>query len=394
MNNIITQKRLVELIASTAQCSSETAQAYIVAFTNQIKNALQRDKTVQIKDLGEFSVNATGDRIIFVPEPRLAEAINAPFAMFEPEDLAPGISTEELTRPVAPVVVPEAPEAPQPAETAEAPEMAEQAEATEEAETPDATVPLESEKIPDQMPEEAPDPEPEPEPASEPEPAPEPEPAHIEHHTHHSHAHTWEESEEEEESAERLDKGSAFPTFWLIIGLVAGLFIGCCIGFFLHDPIQEKLEPALIEDATVEISEADMALLDILSEEEQPAAQTEEQPAPTQPAAAPASEKAVKAAQEPAKAAQEATPKPAAKADVYDTVTSNLAALSKKHYGDKVYWVYIYLENQKIIPNPNRVGENVRLKIPPLEKYATQATEAERKAAARKKEAEILAKYK
>ncbi len=381
MNNIITQKRLVELIASTAQCTPDAAQAFIVAFTNEIKDALVRDKSTKIKDLGEFMVTSDS-RIIFVPDSHLAEAINAPFAMFEPEVLAPGITSDELNKPVAKVVVPEATAAPV---SPVAP--AEPTPATPEVPVaPADPVTQSAPALPEAAPDPAPSAIPEPAPAAIPVPAP----SYLSSDT----AAPEEDDSYPQESSS--DGGSGFPTFMVLIGLLVGLILGCGIGFFLHDPIQEMLEPSLAEVTDEEqLSDADLAILDIFSEDStQETASTENAEAKAPEAKAPET-KAPET--KPAASTTQATKPTAAtssKADVYDTVTTNLAALSKKHYGDKAYWVYIYLENQKLIPNPNKVGSNVRLKIPPLEKYATQSTEAQRKAAANQKAAEILAKYK
>ncbi len=422
MNNIITQKRLVELIASTAQCSSDIAQAFIVALSNSVKDALQKDKSAKIKDVGEFLVTADG-KIRFVPDAHLAEAINAPFDMFQPEVLSPGITAEELNKPLAKIVVPEAPLAETPAEpAAEAPsteipteQPAEQEVEEEAAEQIEEEIPAEkvaeetqqvSEEVQEGLKEEAQE-----EPKEEAQDVPkeevqeEPEKPVVKAPSKAVVSPYLPEEDEEEEdprydevsdSETSLEKGGGgFPTFMVIMGLLVGLILGCGIGFFLHDPIQEMLEPTLAEAPEEQISDADLALLDIFSEDSVEEAQEAQQEAAAEPqqAAQPTQETPQTPAKDNAKDAAPAA-KPQAKADVYDTVTSNLAALSKKHYGDKAYWVYIYLENKSAIPNPNKVGANVRLKIPPLEKYATQATEAERKAAANRKAAEILAQYK
>lgn len=70
------------------------------------------------------------------------------------------------------------------------------------------------------------------------------------------------------------------------------------------------------------------------------------------------------------KVAQE--PKPQAEpAVVYETVTpSNVPArMARKHYGKECFWVYIYEENKGKIKNPNNIKEGTRLVIPPKEKY-------------------------
>jgi len=41
-----------------------------------------------------------------------------------------------------------------------------------------------------------------------------------------------------------------------------------------------------------------------------------------------------------------------------------LTMLSLKYYGDKVFWVYIYAANRKLIPNPNNVPLGTKIRIP------------------------------
>jgi len=46
-----------------------------------------------------------------------------------------------------------------------------------------------------------------------------------------------------------------------------------------------------------------------------------------------------------------------------------LTLISLEEYGDKAFWIYIYMENKKIIPNPNDLPVGVKITIPPAEKY-------------------------
>ncbi len=56
---------------------------------------------------------------------------------------------------------------------------------------------------------------------------------------------------------------------------------------------------------------------------------------------------------------------------VYETVTiTNVPArMARRHYGKECFWVYIYEENKGKIKNPNNIKEGTRLVIPPKEKY-------------------------
>ena len=58
---------------------------------------------------------------------------------------------------------------------------------------------------------------------------------------------------------------------------------------------------------------------------------------------------------------------------IYDTVTSTLAQLSRKHFGSYEFWVYIYEENRDVISDPDRVEPNTRVRIPDAKKYGIDA---------------------
>lgn len=60
---------------------------------------------------------------------------------------------------------------------------------------------------------------------------------------------------------------------------------------------------------------------------------------------------------------------------IYDTVTSTLAQLSRKHFGSYEFWVYIYEENRDVISDPDRVEPNTRVRIPDAKKYGIDAND-------------------
>ena len=53
-----------------------------------------------------------------------------------------------------------------------------------------------------------------------------------------------------------------------------------------------------------------------------------------------------------------AAPTPNSDSEWLDTVTiepgTRLTLLAQKYYGNKVFWVYIYMANNKVIANPNQ----------------------------------------
>ena len=53
------------------------------------------------------------------------------------------------------------------------------------------------------------------------------------------------------------------------------------------------------------------------------------------------------------------------------TLTSgrSLYSYAKEYYGQKMFWVYIYIENTAIIKDPNRIPLGTKLVIPDLSKF-------------------------
>lgn len=80
---------------------------------------------------------------------------------------------------------------------------------------------------------------------------------------------------------------------------------------------------------------------------------------------------------------------------IKDTVTETtyLTTLARKHYGNYNFWVYIYEENRNIISNPNTIKPGTEVIIPPAKKYGIDKNNPESVNAAKRKAAEIYNKY-
>jgi len=53
-----------------------------------------------------------------------------------------------------------------------------------------------------------------------------------------------------------------------------------------------------------------------------------------------------------------------------------LTSIAQKEYGDKVFWIYIYLENKAIISNPNVLPVGATISIPPAGKYGIDCNDS------------------
>ena len=52
-----------------------------------------------------------------------------------------------------------------------------------------------------------------------------------------------------------------------------------------------------------------------------------------------------------------------------------LTSIAQDEYGDKVFWIYIYLENKAILPNPNILPVGAKIILPPAEKYGINSND-------------------
>ncbi|QRX64351.1 hypothetical protein JS578_03610 [Dysgonomonadaceae bacterium zrk40] len=52
-----------------------------------------------------------------------------------------------------------------------------------------------------------------------------------------------------------------------------------------------------------------------------------------------------------------------------------LRILAERLFGNREFWVYIYLENKHIIPDPNRVPAGISLLVPDTRQYGIDAAD-------------------
>lgn len=197
--------------------------------------------------------------------------------------------------------------------------------------------------------------------------------------------------QKEEERARSSSKG--FPWFWVAIAYIGGMSIGFSLGFFGHGyltghhdddtiDLTGVAESKTVVDEVLDLTAADDELFDTSVEG------MVSQPADTSE---------IKALTDTLSASQAASPEQENQSGktVYDTVTPNryLTTMAVEHYGNKVFWVYIFLDNQDKIKNPNNVVVGTKLRIPPKEQYDVSTDEKANIEAAKRKQTEIYNKY-
>lgn len=492
MNNIITLPKLVDLLSRASSKDKALCENFVKAFTSGVAESLAAGEVVKLKGFGQFRLVVTDGvrRVAFIPDKETSEAINAPFACFEPVELAPDVSEEmlaavddideteddEATSEVTDTsiddsVLPDTNQATSGDEEVVAEslifetietesESIVQEEADSEAEhfseeeiesEPASTSEEESESDPASTSEEESESDPastteeetesDPESTSEEDIEPEPESASEEVTDSDSKAKPQAmvfydeaqnagekdcdldsvddsfQSQAECQVAEPLEDGvesepinesyapeeddsvksRGISWFWVAVAYIGGMAIGFSIGFFGHGYITGLSDKHPIIDLTgitgsndavdgvLDFREAENIILTDSTMES-----TFDQPVDTLNVDSNSNSTFTMDVSSPAEPASQKPEDP-----IYDTVTANryLTKMAVEHYGNKVFWVYIYLENQKKIKDPNNVQVGTRLLIPPREKYDVSSTnENANIEAAKRKQTEIFNK--
>lgn len=392
MNVTIALPALVAELAKTNNCPDETASEFLHALARVVSKGLAEDGTVTIKGIGIFKIidKPGGAEVDFLPDEELAAEVNAPFSLFEPVELAAGVSAADLdadvpvreteiaavaeetvtTEPSQATVV-EEPVVPaaQPAVTATreacgAPEIPAGLPPIPPSETPvpEVNTPQAGQTAaePAATPVREQNSRPAPEPVSEPEPdrRPAPEPRTI-NETYSQTTRTYTESTPHHVREERIVKvvdrrpNKSAVALAAVIALVAGLAIGYLaygwINFNGPRNVEISAEKVNVHPAVPVVIETDTTATEVAPTDSAKTADATE----TQPVAQPA------------------TPAAKSPAIVTDTVGGRryLSVIARQHYGKDIFWVYIYEENKEHISNPNNVPEGLVVVIPPAEKY-------------------------
>lgn len=357
MNSTVTLSQLITRLAKVAGTDIGTARRFLRSFFASVEEALLAGETVTIKGIGVFRRNSdeafnNAGLVVFIPDNTLADEVNAPFAMFEPVELADDVDFSEVAEEKEPE--PEPLPEPQPAEEPQ------------------------SEPEPEPLPEPGPTEEPQPEPVPEPEPEPELDDYAIE-----LGAADDEEDEGDEAEDEEAEEQGGKSRLWLWI--VLGLLAGALAGYFaaVYEPggtsEEEAVDDVVAEDVyqPEEVSVEDIAPVADTPEQDEPLIETAAQsPAPSQP-----------------EKAEPATPAPSEPR--YDTVsgTRYLATMAREYYGRGIYWVFIYQANADHLADPNRIKPGTRVLIPEKSSFA-EATDKETLRKAERIQAELNKKYK
>lgn len=334
MNNTVALPELASQAARLAGIDADAASRIIMAIFNATAESVAAGEAVTLKGIGTFRRGKGSDSpVLFTPAPELADAVNAPFALFSPMDIPADAPTAIFDS---------------------------EPEQKKEEETP---VQEQEELLPPPLPEtmqeqqepEEPEPQPEAKPAEEEVPVEEPESKAIE---------DKEEPTEDEPEVVYVMRRSAWPWVAAILCLIVGFAGGYCYG--THCGAAESPATAVAEKP--EVLPADSIMT--------PAQQDSTTAAAADTVSSTAEEK----------------PEPE-KEPVYDTVTSTrfLTTIARTHYGRKDFWVFIYEANSDILRHPNRIRPGTRVRVPDLGPHA--AADSATRARAHQLANEIYSRY-
>ncbi len=404
MNQKVSLQDFAELLSASTGQSLSFCENFVKELLNVVSETLISGENVSIKGLGDFVLSPDSpDKLRFAPAPSFAEQVNAPFSHFMPEKLRPEISESDLesvetfqpeitesvedtvTSVSAPVSVSEdmvtgkideefetGISVDSPASTDEVVEVISLAEPSAPAPSPTAVnqpieiIPIEEDE--EEIFEENKQHEkpkiretelPVADAVSEPD------------------EETIVSENPEEESRE--DSGSSGFGLGFLLGCIVGLAVGAAAMFFYagrlsNEPVNDEVEDEVVAEAYQE-QPADTILPAVASVEEDSVAQPVPDVSPAEKVSSP-----------------EPAPEPAPKArPVTDKVRAGylMPKMAQKHYGNQVFWVYIYEENKAKISNPNNLTAGLELVIPAPEKYGIDASDPKSVARAQAKEKEI-----
>lgn len=352
MNETVSISQFAKALASQTSYKEDFCEQFVLELFKAAEEALKEQSSVKIKGIGEFRMSEEGGRVLFSPDPELADAVNEPFSCFEPEELDDDITEEILDM------------------------------GSDEAEAPDNTTDDIDDKATNEGKTDG--------------PMPPSEEAEIQENATESDIRAAQEQTAEETNCETEtplqataytpadgqpnDPADDIPAETndrqngrrlkrrlitvAAVSFIIGLLAGAAAGIFIIRNLS-KTSPS--------------HALPYISEEGQ---QHETEIQPTD----------VTKQEQPEKNDIE---EPSTDDIVTETVTSTnyLATIARRHYGRYEFWVYIYEENKGILGHPDRIAPNTVVIVPPADKYGIDPENPESVNLALKKSEEIYSNF-
>lgn len=357
MKQTIAISAFAGMLARQSGYTSDFCEHFVLEMFKTVADALKESNEVTIKGLGQFSVDESGN-VEFSPDPGFAADVNAPFDCFEPEPLDEDVTDEILSADEENISDDSSAKAVENEMEVAAPENPTDIQSVNQTD-------LTSEDMPEDM------------------------SNNIRPELVDDEIVTDENHNEDKKSEQMTDVGTSepvyeadlssaetentdevgdfnvhicstrprkFPIWGFVCGMAVGAIVGAAATYFI-------LVPRGQAESTEEIKNDEQHVAELLGEETTAAS------ADTVSKARPDTITTPTLLTE--------TTVPAVEKDtvIYDTVTSTLAQLSRKHFGSYEFWVYIYEENRDVISDPDRVEPNTRVRIPDAKKYGIDAND-------------------
>ncbi len=370
--------QLIDALIATGIADSATIRNFIQEFTAIIEGTLARGESVSVKGIGTFHAVEVADELYieFAPDATLAETVNAPFSIFEPVELPDNLTDADMetaemacneTEPASQPCPPPIP----PRREAAAPEPAATSPVSAPAPNPIIETPVQPEHA-----------EPEHKTAAPVSGNNEPE------QTPHNTLPTKEiEKIIEHERVVEVRDHSSHHTMHIVIASLLSLVAGLAIGYFANN----RLNLSHIKNVNIEAEGVNVISKTEAKEGKSATADSVASVAAGHSDSIPAD--TVSPGQGPTAVEPEAkTMESPRAAIVTDTVKANryLTTMARRHYGKKIFWVYIYEENKNIIDDPDHIAPNTVVVIPPAEKYGIKAGDKESEADAMRRAQAIV----
>lgn len=370
--------QLIDSLIATGIADSATIRNFIQEFTAIIEGTLARGESVSVKGIGTFHAVEVADELYieFAPDATLAETVNAPFSIFEPVELPDNLTDADMetaemacneTEPASQPCPPPIP----PRREAAAPEPAATSPVSAPAPDPIIETPVQPEHAEPEHKTAAPGSD-----NNEPEQAP------------HNTLPTKEiEKIIEHERVVEVRDHSSHHTMHIVIASLLSLVAGLAIGYFANN----RLNLSHIKNVNIEAEGVNVISKTEAKEGKSATADSVASVAAGHSASIPAD--TVSPGQGSTAVEPEAkTMESPRAAIVTDTVKANryLTTMARRHYGKKIFWVYIYEENKNIIDDPDHIAPNTVVVIPPAEKYGIKAGDKESEADAMRRAQAIV----
>lgn len=357
MKQTIAISAFAGMLARQSGYTSDFCEHFVLEMFKTVADALKESNEVTIKGLGQFSVDESGN-VEFSPDPVFAADVNAPFDCFEPEPLDEDVTDEILSADEENISDDSSAKAVENEMEVAAPENPTDIQSVNQTD-------LTSEDMPEDM------------------------SNNIRPEVVEDEIVTDENHNEGKKSEQKTDVGTSepvyeselssadteiteevgdfnvhicstrprkFPIWGFVCGMAVGAIVGAAATYFI-------LVPRGQAESSEEIKKDEQHVAELLGEKI------------TAASADTMSEVCPDTITTPTVLTETTVPVAEKDTVIYDTVTSTLAQLSRKHFGSYEFWVYIYEENRDVISDPDRVEPNTRVRIPDAKKYGIDAND-------------------